>query len=311
MEKLHHETAVDTAVTHRIWEAQIPLQISLSPDEIPSLGGQGSANPSISHYLLLHRCSYLSLISSTVRQFFARNARLLIAQHDDAEIWYSYKGTPLKWHHPVGLLCDYHLGTETNGAGAVPLPWYITVHFSNFPTVELIRMQPKQHLETARDSFMSLVKEADYLRNGTIKRVMGLSKNDQTQLWDALVSHNYNAFWDVNSQLVTQENSIPKYIPLRIHILGRAVIQEPVPSVDDNLDKEYSLHDVLGRLIPDVFGGGPEDAAEGGFAPSAERKPAAILHGIVIPLDTPILWLSRNCSYPDGFLHFVVRNHIS
>lgn len=36
------------------------------------------------------------------------------------------------------------------------------------------------------DAFINSVKEADFLRNGTAKGIMSLSKNDSKQLWKAV-----------------------------------------------------------------------------------------------------------------------------
>lgn len=73
------------------------------------------------------------------------------------------------------------------------------------------------------------------MRNGSIKKVMGLSKQDQTQLWDALKLHDYGKFWEVNVRLVTNDNTIPKFVPMRVYIPDQPVMQEPVAPVDDNL----------------------------------------------------------------------------
>jgi hypothetical protein len=38
-----------------------------------------------------------------------------------------------------------------------------------------------------QEVFMNSMKEADYMRNGSAKAVMSLSKKDSTTLWDSLV----------------------------------------------------------------------------------------------------------------------------
>jgi hypothetical protein len=40
---------------------------------------------------------------------------------------------------------------------------------------------------------------------------------------------------------------------------------------------------------------------------SNEENIQSTLHGIEIPLETPLLWLSTNMAYPDMFLHIVLR----
>lgn len=40
--------------------------------------------------------------------------------------------------------------------------------------------------KVSHDAFINSVKEADFLRNGTAKEIMSLSKSDSTQLWKAV-----------------------------------------------------------------------------------------------------------------------------
>lgn len=47
-------------------------------------------------------------------------------------------------------------------------------------------MQPDAEGKVLHDAFINSVKEADFLRNGTAKGIMSLSKDDSTQLWNAV-----------------------------------------------------------------------------------------------------------------------------
>lgn len=117
-------------------------------------------------------------------------------------------------HYPIGLLYDILCISERSyqqQPDTEPLPWCINVHFQNYPAGNLFRDQSKT---TARDFFMSMIKEvktrkdiysanfhvaltlaycfqADFLRFGSTKRVMNLSKSDQSQLWESLCSSKY------------------------------------------------------------------------------------------------------------------------
>eukprot|EP00842_Homolaphlyctis_polyrhiza_P005521 jgi/Hompol1/5970/HPOL_000171-RA len=68
------------------------------------------------------------------------------------------------------------------------LPWKIQMHFEGFPLDRLIQIDAEgAGPNTMRDHFMAMLKESDYLRNGSIKKVMLMTKQDQTKLWDSLV----------------------------------------------------------------------------------------------------------------------------
>lgn len=64
------------------------------------------------------------------------------------------------------------------------LPWQLTLHFTEWPEQALVR--PDAEGKMLHDAFINSVKEADFLRNGTAKGIMSLSKDDSTQLWNAV-----------------------------------------------------------------------------------------------------------------------------
>ncbi|KAG0285041.1 autophagy protein 5, partial [Dissophora globulifera] len=198
-------------------------------------------------------------------------------------------------HYPIGLLYDIHglQASAGRGMNGSLLPWKITVHFQNFPADKLIKSQA---IDSCQDYFMSMIKEADYLRNGSTKKVMNLSKSDQTQLWDGLWSNNYDKFWGINHKLTTNDNVVARHLPVRIYMPENCpVIQDLVPSVDEN-NQHRTLRQVLNQSLPDIF-----PLVETG-APVA----TAMIHGIIPSLDTSVIWASQNMSYPDNFLHLVV-----
>lgn len=135
---------------------------------------------------------------------------------------------PLKWHYPVGLLYDIYAGADPafkSSAGEhypshsisatrkdggqpggeeeeeeeerfkEPLPWRLTVHFSDWPD-DLVRLDPDGMV--MHDAFINSVKEADFLRNGTAKGIMSLSKEDSSGLWKAVQERGCLCFFPPN-----------------------------------------------------------------------------------------------------------------
>ncbi len=73
---------------------------------------------------------------------------------------------------------------ETTG-----LSWQLVVHFSDWPDEQLVRLDAEG--KVMHDAFINNVKEADFLRNGTAKGIMGLSKEDSTMLWKAVMERTF------------------------------------------------------------------------------------------------------------------------
>lgn len=70
------------------------------------------------------------------------------------------------------------------------LPWKLTVHFSAWPDEQLVRLDAEG--KVLHDAYINSVKEADFLRNGTAKGIMTLSKSDSTQLWQAVQDRRFS-----------------------------------------------------------------------------------------------------------------------
>ena len=101
----------------------------------------------------------------------------------------------MKWHYPVGLLYDLYSGAvpanppskgsrDAESPPPTSLRWRLLLHVSEFPDDQLVRLDDGGRV--LHDSFVNSVKEADFLRNGTAKAIMTMSRQDSTQLWEAV-----------------------------------------------------------------------------------------------------------------------------
>jgi autophagy-related protein 5 len=148
-----------------------------------------------------------------------------------ADLWLSYEDVPLKWHYPLGLLYDLYSGaepaypsdssspshkTEASEDEHRRLPWKLTVHFSEYPTEQLVRLDTDD--KVMHDLFRNSVKEADYLRTGTGKTVMFLSEKDSTQLWGAVKQHDFSLFNPINYKLLNPQGAALRHLPVRIYL---------------------------------------------------------------------------------------------
>lgn len=134
------------------------------------------------------RLSYLPFILPRIHSFFLSS--LIDPTVSPQDAWLSFEDVPLKWHYPIGLLFDLHPGIRNDDAdpdlssekdSEEILPWKLTLHYTNFPLDQLIQMDPDH--KVLLDTFINSVKEADFIRNGTAKVAMGMSKGDSDTLW--------------------------------------------------------------------------------------------------------------------------------
>ncbi|XP_050090639.1 autophagy protein 5 [Anopheles aquasalis] len=258
--------ANDREILRATWEGRIPVHFKLSETETETEPEEC--------FLLVPRMSYFPLVTDKVRKHFLR---FISNELQDGEMWLDSAGTPLKWHHPIGVLYDLLIGTDGT------LPWHITVHFSKFPDELLISCPNREIVES---HFMSSLKEADVLKHrGQV--ISAMQKKDHNQLWLGLVNDKFDQFWAVNRRLM---EPIPdqdgfKHIPVRCYNEDGTYQQKLVaPSTETG--QKRTLQDLL------------DD-----FSTPVRKAVEARTHGVSVPESTPLQWLSEHLSYPDNFLH--------
>lgn len=195
----------------KIWNGSIPLEIRLAASDCRTY------DESDPYLVQPPRLSYLAFLLPQLHAFFLD--RLINPEVSAHEAWLSFEGVPLKWHYPLGLLYDLFSGAEPanfdsqgkedmvasqvtveNVSGATPLPWRLTVHFTDYPADQLIQLDAGGR--ALLDSYVNAVKEADFIRNGTARTVMSLSKEDSDNLWHAVQTRRYQIYAVLGSILI-------------------------------------------------------------------------------------------------------------
>ncbi|KAI8366662.1 autophagy protein Apg5-domain-containing protein [Radiomyces spectabilis] len=264
----------DSEITKAIWGGKLPLRITCLTDD---------ASEWEPIHIEAPRCSYFPLIAQKLHDIYTG----LGLQVDKENIWFDYQGEPLKWHYPIGLLYDLNVfGTATPTMDEAVIPWCINIHWRHFPADKLLR---NPSIDAAQDIFMSMLKEADYLRHGNTKKVMNLSKRDQTQLWQSLSVDDHDKYWEVNEHLLENEHQQWRHIPVRLYLPNNGVLQEAVP-YHDTEGTAYTIADVISRIMPKL----------------SLTTAIPVMHGIPLTMDIPAEWASKNLAYADNFLHIVL-----
>ncbi|KAL6068630.1 autophagy protein 5 [Balamuthia mandrillaris] len=300
------EDGVDEQVRRYIWEGCVPVVFGLTPNEITTL------KPPDPFYLMVPRSSFLPMVTGPVREHFLQSSPVVVD-----EMWLEYEmgeeKIPLKWHYPAGVLFDLLAEPEQ-------LPWPLTVHFQGFPTSRLLRCPNDL---AVMHHYMNVLKEANYLKHGDSSKVNALSREDHNDLWEGLITNQYERFWKVNKTLFPKEGAAAlKNLPIRVVRKERPCLQEPISpflpsssssssSASGEEPQEQTLWDVLHQMLPELF---PLSSKPSPSSSSPQEKeeeiklPKVIIQGILPPLNTPILWLVQHCSHPDNFLYIVVKD---
>jgi len=306
--------SADENVRRAAWDGGIPIVFTLHQNDLTTF------DPPLPYYIVAPRGSYLPLVTASVREHFMLSAPVLID-----EMWFDYKGIPLKWHHPVGVLFDM---LHANSF-APELPWPLTVHFHEFPEQDLLRC-PNE--ETIKNHFMNTLKEANYIKFGDNAKVNKLSLPESTALWDGLRSYEHDTFWHTNKLLVADASSL-KHVPVRLCYPQMPSFLQDLVNPKDEKGNERTLASVLSQFLPDVFP--PPSATSTTTSPAPPQSPSistpppvvgsppsspasialpvkpsgpvkVMVQGIFPAHEATIVWLYENLSHPDNFLYIVI-----
>ncbi|KAK4742227.1 hypothetical protein SAY87_000228 [Trapa incisa] len=163
-----------------VWKGAIPLQIHLHESEVTTLP------PPLPFLVLAPRIGYLPLLVPQIRPHFSS----ALPPGVDT-VWFEYRGLPLKWYIPTGVLYDLFCAEPER-------PWNLTVHFRGYPGNILI---PCEGEDSVKWSFINSLKEAAYIINGNCKNVMNMSQPDQLELWRSVSKGDLEAYRQVSSKL--------------------------------------------------------------------------------------------------------------
>ncbi|KAK0365421.1 Autophagy protein 5 [Friedmanniomyces endolithicus] len=312
----------------KIWSGSLPLEIRLAASDCRTYT---DSDPYLIQY---PRLSYLAFLLPRLHAFFA--PWLINPDVPAHEAWLSFEEVPLKWHYPAGLLYDLYSGAEpvnidrrlekeeasasshadVEGAGGSgSIPWRLTIHYTDFPDGQLIPLDVEE--KTMRDTFTNAMKEADFVRNGTARTAMSLSKQDSNSLWQAVQSHDRALFNTINTKLLNPPGLELRHVPLKIYLPTSAsrttsapetipeegtptaghirVVQALIPIQQSSSRQPQTLGTALNSTLPAIF-------------PSRRNPLLAqpVLHGAAAPMTANLAELSRAAAYTDGFLHMAI-----
>eukprot|EP00475_Leptophrys_vorax_P045431 TRINITY_DN9417_c0_g1_i1.p1 TRINITY_DN9417_c0_g1~~TRINITY_DN9417_c0_g1_i1.p1 ORF type:complete len:286 (-),score=88.20 TRINITY_DN9417_c0_g1_i1:9-866(-) len=259
--------------------------------------------------LLLPRVSYLispELINLVDEQFKRH------APAKNAKLWFEYKGKPIKWEYPVGVLFDF-----ARASVGVELPWQVTVHYQGFPEAEIIDFKNEAEVFS---HFKNSFKESCFMKYGSVQPASALSEAENQAYWAAANESNlpkFKAFQAIVDRLGKSKRNFPVRVVTSLRgdptfkVIRRPLVDDSSPPSERTLengsgvdeDKKVSpdltLADALKLLIPGVN------------VKSSEVDARVIVAGIEPPLETPMKWLVENLSNPDRFLYVVlVYNYV-
>eukprot|EP01012_Entosiphon_sulcatum_P028825 TRINITY_DN3498_c0_g1_i1.p1 TRINITY_DN3498_c0_g1~~TRINITY_DN3498_c0_g1_i1.p1 ORF type:complete len:333 (+),score=78.94 TRINITY_DN3498_c0_g1_i1:133-999(+) len=279
----------DEEIEKELWKSAVPVEFVLAETDI------SRAEKPPPFFRLIPRVSYIPFYLRNVRDHFA-DARAVGGT--DTEIWVEYRGVPLKWHLPMGVLFDLICASNEDESH---LPLQLVVHFQNFPADRVL------NLKTEKDVvffFQHSLKEAVYVKYSNVKSIMTLSTSDQTELCEAVRDCNHDVFTKIRQVIDKSADGQPQRVPVHLFVadLQRGGLPE-ARMLFKAVDRSLSFGRLLHLFLPEEFG--PDQ--DGDDLPRSLRARARVLmHGVTPLCSTPVGWLAGHCCHPDFFVNVVV-----
>ncbi|XP_047079018.1 autophagy protein 5-like [Lolium rigidum] len=164
----------------RVWGGAIPLHVHLHDADVTAL-------PPPPPFLTLGpRIGYLPLLVPIIKAHFSST----LPPGVDT-VWFEYKGLPLKWYIPIGVLFDLLCAEPER-------PWNLIVHFRGYPAEIL---SPCEGEDSVKWSYNNSLKEAAFIITGNSKNVMNMSQADQAAMWESVRKGDMDSYTNISTRL--------------------------------------------------------------------------------------------------------------
>ncbi|CAK9061837.1 unnamed protein product [Durusdinium trenchii] len=272
------ELVEDPQIRRQLCGGQLLLRIRLDAQEVASLSEPDPL------FILVPRLAYLPFLFHDVLEHFKKS---ISPMGQPYELWFDYNDIALKWHFPVGVLCDVLVGLE------VPVPWDLTFHYRGNSKNHGCLL-PFSGMADLQRSVMNAFKQAICLETGSTTLFMRLEKKEQMNLWNAILRSDLDTFSQVVQKLRCTNLSECKSMAIRLHLAAPwdDVLLHKAPALQEN-GTASTVRDFLRLTMPPLLEGGDEVEI--------------LLQGLRVPLETPLFWLALHASYLDHFVHLVAR----
>ena len=298
-------------VQEMAWGGQVPIKLVLADDEVASVA------PPPPEYVLAPRMAYLpALVQDTIARL--RESAIVVGNEKNST-WFECSGFALKWQLPVGVLVDVLSVQELN-----KLPFTIIVHFRNPPKF-LLRGAVDEL--TAKWEYFNCLKQSACLRFGSAEVVItGLSQQQQNTMWDAVVNGRYADFaecnknihgieceklsrrWNIRIVFAVEENAndsashkmstmaaILRALKSRAAIVDGATGNSNTMQIEEDRGPQNEYPPTILQYLVSL-----------GFPRDSIWEEDVMIHGVHIPLDTPLPSICEVLSHADNCLYIVL-----
>lgn len=225
----------------------------------------------LQEYLLeVNRISYLYTYLPQVLAYFDK----FLDHTKEGSWWFTSNEVVISPTKPIGLLYDMHSNSNHSN-----FPWRLGLHKGIFPEDQTMKVDS---IEEIKGIWNNQLKESCYINNGNSKPVMVLSQESHECLWNAIVESKdkkqCKEFWGIADQIFKPKLRVP--LKIYYNTGEQWVMKQQMPRWTDNLGDLDLDEEFISKLST---------------------------HGVELIPELSVKSVYDAFSYPDGFLHLVVK----
>lgn len=256
---------MESSIKEKVWNGTINVNVRYRYRD-------GDGTLAVEYLLTIHRLAYFPLYFNDILNYISHFAVL-----PQGPVWLETEGDgtgdgtsngtgdgtnsiPLKWNLPAGVLYDYHCNTPI---------WQLNLKTGSYPP-DLIPFATRDdndkidinghtlnYGKSLQENFFNQLKQSNFVINGNAKMVMNLSKDDSTQFWEAVASHNLANYEILNKKMLPKR--VTK-VPVKVYTPNSTFIQLPLASGDLTLEEmlaaeglgECCIQGIRGKALESV-----------------------------------------------------------
>ncbi|KAL5369238.1 hypothetical protein CPHLJ_4g2034 [Cryptosporidium parvum] len=282
------------ALTHKIIHSGL-LLISISIDHgEESKFSKWKCAPKL--YFIIPRIGYLLSLIDTIQDYYASIDKEFYNLIENTFSWFEYDGLVINSQFPVGILFDkYH---KSNDSVSFNIKLVLQYNNSNKNN----RKAPffSEENSVFNNNLIKIItnniKLSQTVMFGDCRKLQMMNKKDYNELFDSIysLSKTTGEYEKIIHRLFGSANEIyfnTKNIPVKIHVKNESFLRSFKKDINNQL---IEIKDILNHF-----------KFETNVSLDSNK---VIFHGVALPLNTPLIFLTIFCPYIDGIVQLVIKD---
>ncbi|OII72027.1 uncharacterized protein cubi_01360 [Cryptosporidium ubiquitum] len=239
---------------------------------------------------------YLLSLTDAIQDYYTSIDSEFLNLIENTCSWFEYGGSIINSQYPIGLLFDKYCKNNGGILFSIKLVFQNKNSNSNNQKVAIFSEKNSVFNNDLIKIITNNIKLSQTVMFGDCRKFQMLNKKDYDELFNSIFSLSRTTceYETTINRLFGSTNEIyinTKNIPVKIHINNESFLRSFKKDINNRL---IDIKDILNYFVSETN--------------VALDSHDVIFHGTVLPLNTPLIFLTIFCSYVDGIVQLVLRD---